>query len=535
MISIYTGGIDFNQLQSLGLITPAIMARSFWLSLLLLTSVSALPWVGPQETFSATATAHWIPAPTNGVQELFKRGSYPANLCGWQGPEYQGAYCSTGSSCAWFTDYSVVGCCSIGGYCDAVYTSCIDGDHPPQDVSYPGVYTCQSTDVCYRNTFPNGYHQYGCGSTSVGENVVTSWTGINTQFSIPIVLTGGVLETEAAVTSSLTFDEVTVTNAIVATSSSASANSAQNPAAPTASAAPSSRASSKVSSLSTAGPTPESQQSSKGLPTGGKIAIGVLAAVIAIVAIALIIFCCFFRRRKQGKDSNPFPINPANGVFQSVPPHEEFKSSKNAPVELEQPYYPHTDGVRANPQGLESGGNTYSPAPSYETRMQTPLQSPTYTATLSASSAPSSTTPPTATMAHLPDVYELATAHSARPAITPTVLPELDNPEAGNAGMLSSHGGSSVPVAEGNFARLTREIEEVRAEREVLIRLQQLEHRGEELKEQILREPGRTTELTREMEQVRAEKEMFIQLKQLGHREGELKEQILSEQRRTTE
>jgi hypothetical protein len=66
---------------------PAIMAGSFWLSWLLLTPVSALPWLGPQETFSATATADWSPVPTNAEHELFKRGLYPVNLCGWQVPQ----------------------------------------------------------------------------------------------------------------------------------------------------------------------------------------------------------------------------------------------------------------------------------------------------------------------------------------------------------------------------------------------------------------------------------------------------------------
>jgi hypothetical protein len=60
------------------------MASLFWLSWLLLTPVSALPWFGPQETFYATATADWSPVPTNGIRELFKRGFYPVSLCGWQ-------------------------------------------------------------------------------------------------------------------------------------------------------------------------------------------------------------------------------------------------------------------------------------------------------------------------------------------------------------------------------------------------------------------------------------------------------------------
>ena len=62
----------------------AVMASSLWLSWLILTAVSALPWSGPRETVSATATADWSPVPTNEVHELIKRDLYPVSLCGWQ-------------------------------------------------------------------------------------------------------------------------------------------------------------------------------------------------------------------------------------------------------------------------------------------------------------------------------------------------------------------------------------------------------------------------------------------------------------------
>jgi hypothetical protein len=94
-------------------------------------------------------------------------------------------------------------------------------------------------------------------------------------------------------------------------------------------------------------------------------------------------------------------------------------------------------------------------------------------------------------MTPIPDVFELPTKDSAVPAIAGASLPELDNLETQNREIVSSHRESSITMAEGNLARLNREMEQVRAEKEMAIRLQQLERREAELKEQILREQER--------------------------------------------
>jgi hypothetical protein len=198
---------------------------------------------------------------------------------------------------------------------------------------------------------------------------------------------------------------------------------------------------------------------------------------------------------------HPFPNSPADGGVQTVPPHEQLQGSKNNPAELYQSYHPQTRDAQYTPfmaraelQGLENCGDTYSPAPSYETRIQTPLQSPTNTATLSAVSARSSAMSPIPTMNHLPDVYELPTNRSARPAIAAAALPDLDNSNPRNTGMLSSYSRSSIQTTEENLARVTREMEHVRAEQDMAIRLRQLERREKDLKEQILREQRSTME-----------------------------------------
>ncbi|KAN0089715.1 hypothetical protein V8E51_019975 [Hyaloscypha variabilis] len=464
------------------------MAGSFWLSWLLLTPVSALPWFGPQETFSATATADWSPVPTNGEHELFKRGLYPVNLCGWQGPSDQNVYCSSGSSCAWFTDYSVIGCCSISGSCDAVYTSCIDGKHPAQSVSYPGVLTCTSTSVCYLNKFPKGYSQYGCGTTSVGETVVTSYSDSNTQLSIAIVYTGGVLEKEVPVTlisntaaaASSSTSEATHTPTILPVLSNSAVISGS-----TFSATPSPTSSSSPTPTSIPTTTPTSETSSKGLSTGAEIAIGVVAAAIAIIAVVLIILYYYFRRPKQAGTSHrhPFPNITGDGEgIEYVPPQEQFKGSENNPAEPYRSYQPQAKDIQYIPVT----------APPYQTTEQTPFQSTTNTATVPTSPSRSPTrSAPTPTMTPIPDVFELPTKDSALPAIAGASLPELDNPETQNREMGSSHRESSITMAEGNLARLNREMEQVRAEKEMAIRLQQLERREAELKEQILKEQER--------------------------------------------
>ncbi|PMD33116.1 hypothetical protein L207DRAFT_590185 [Hyaloscypha variabilis F] len=457
------------------------MAGSFWLSWLLLTPVSALPWLGPQETFSATATADWSPVPTNAEHELFKRGLYPVNLCGWQVPQDLN-YLEKANSIAGKVQATktVIGCCSISGSCDAVYTSCIDGKHPPQSVSYPGVLTCTSTSVCYLNKFPKGYSQYGCGTTSVGETVVTSYSDSNTQLSVAIVYTGGVLEKEVpvilisstAAAASPSTSETTRTTAILPVLSNSAVISGS-----TFSATPSSTSSFSLAP-SPIPTTPTSETRSKELSTGAKIAIG----VVAIIAVVLIILYYYFRRPKQARTSHrhPFPNITGDGEgIEYVPP---FKGSENNPVKSYRSYQPQAKDIQYIPVA----------APPYQTTELTPFQSTTNTATVPTSPSRSPTrSAPTPTMTPIPDVFELPTKDSAVPAITGASLPELDNPDIQNREMDFSHRESSITMAEGNLARLNREMEQVRAEKEMAIRLQQLERREAELKEQILREQER--------------------------------------------
>ncbi|KAH7370061.1 hypothetical protein BKA65DRAFT_589489 [Rhexocercosporidium sp. MPI-PUGE-AT-0058] len=425
--------------------------------------VSGLRWTEPQETISATITADWTPAPTTvpekSAHELFRRYQYPANLCGAQGPNYVKAYCGDSSYCAWFTDIKVVGCCSKGGSCDAVYTTCIDRrDDLPQGESVPGVFTC--SNLCYRNTFPDGYYQYGCASTSIGQSVVYSWPDGNPDVSIAILYTGDAFKdaaispltvsvdassTEAEATPTISVKPLSTSKA-VATSLVVSIKSPESPPTATritpslenpagsstivstdATASPktSSMVSSSASGISDANGV-QSKDQSKGLSMGAMIAIGVAVGVVAIVGIALLAFCCI-RRRKQRKDPQHFLNTSADTDTYQVSQHDQpvmgtrtnpTELYQGLPVKSKEAQY-HLVTARESPQYTREGGHKNSVAPSYElnpscqpVRQASPLSTISSATFPSGSPRPSSMTP-TPTMSQHPHMYELPTNRSA--------------------------------------------------------------------------------------------------------------------------
>ncbi|PVH71173.1 hypothetical protein DL98DRAFT_577500 [Cadophora sp. DSE1049] len=443
---------------------------------LCVAAVSGLRWIEPQETISATATANWTPAPTKEPHKLIGRGVHPANLCGAQGPDHVLAYCGSKSYCAWFTDIKVVGCCSSGGAsCDALYTSCIDTrDDPPQGQSVPGAFTCgadmfrQSTELCYKNSFPDGYYQFGCGSTSIGESVVYRWPGDNPDVSINFLYTGGAFKENTATELTIEADTASPNvQDIPTTSAKPVASSKQTPTSPATTDPPSPvnpadgstilatetgasfqnlpTTSSSSNSPTTVIGTP-STGSKGGLSTGAMIAIGVAVGVIAIVAIALLVFCCY-RRRKQRKESQHFLNTPADGGAQLVVQYDQpIMGTRTNPTELyqglpvkkEEAHY-HPRPTRESPQYARESGHTnsitpsYELAPSYEPVRQASPQSPMSTATFPSNSPHPSSTAPTPNMPQFPHMYELPTNRTVR-------IPELDNSEA-RPGAHASHGG----------------------------------------------------------------------------------------------
>ncbi|OTA83672.1 hypothetical protein M434DRAFT_36705 [Hypoxylon sp. CO27-5] len=111
-----------------------------------------------------------FPQPTEApvlLSDLLRRQA-PNTVCGYIGgnPNLP-ATCSAGSHCVLEQDHGVVGCCPDGGTCSTgIFTGCVDRNSQPQTEINPYVYTCQGTDVCYRNEFAGGYFQFGCGTAS---------------------------------------------------------------------------------------------------------------------------------------------------------------------------------------------------------------------------------------------------------------------------------------------------------------------------------------------------------------------------------
>ncbi|KAI1656787.1 hypothetical protein F4813DRAFT_125574 [Daldinia decipiens] len=124
-----------------------------------------------------------FPRPTEApvlLSDLLRRQGQNT-ICGFIGgnPNLP-ATCLAGSHCVLEQDHGVVGCCPDGGTCSTgIFTGCVDRNSELQTEINPYVYTCQGSDVCYRNNFAGGYFQFGCGTaSSLGTTVETSVHGM---------------------------------------------------------------------------------------------------------------------------------------------------------------------------------------------------------------------------------------------------------------------------------------------------------------------------------------------------------------------
>ncbi|KAK7417343.1 hypothetical protein QQX98_004620 [Neonectria punicea] len=147
-------------------------------SLLILSSIirltSAHPFAQPPQTRTVEHhELHVQPYPLAATaapgffDELLGRRQLNT-VCGYIGGDPAlPATCSAGSHCVVDVDHGAVGCCPDGGACtQGVYTGCVDGNSGAQTEVNPYVFTCQGSDLCYKNSFEGGYSQYGCGSES---------------------------------------------------------------------------------------------------------------------------------------------------------------------------------------------------------------------------------------------------------------------------------------------------------------------------------------------------------------------------------
>ncbi|KAI0103643.1 hypothetical protein GGR51DRAFT_247610 [Nemania sp. FL0031] len=282
-------------------------------------------------------------------------------VCGYLGgnPDIP-ATCSLGSHCVLDAANSVVGCCPNGVACTTgVFTGCVDRNSDPQTEINPYVFTCQGSDVCFKNNFAGGYYQFGCGTASeLGTTVQTSADGATTALSIQTVdvsLTrspsslatpttiGSFASTEttslsqtslpstsatspSTITSSLSSASSltsTPSTSIVSTSSASSVTSSRTSSHRTSSNTRSSSLTSTSSTTSTSSsstrsstsisPTPtttESPESARQGQTGAIIGGVVGGAAAAISLVALVFFCLRRRGRNHRTGPGPSPTVP---------------------------------------------------------------------------------------------------------------------------------------------------------------------------------------------------------------------------------
>ncbi|KAH9213237.1 hypothetical protein DL95DRAFT_447130 [Leptodontidium sp. 2 PMI_412] len=323
---------------------------------------NALPWTGAQQT-NVYREAVWSPAPTalpNVPANIFKRESVDVNICGWIGGSSAApALCSAGSSCIHDTIHAVVGCCTTDGPCTAgVYTSCVDknsvGWSPNEGMQNNGIYSCSGESVCYRNTYPGGYYQYGCGASQDATTVETSYEGQASDVLLQVVFTGvnfSPFSAAASTTSSPASSSSATSFASSSSSPSSSSSSFSSSSSSDSSSlsssvsststlssrSSSSLASTRTSTLATAGkatPAPEASSSStseasKKSENKGAIAGAVIGSVLGLAAI--VGFALWWGRRRQNKRNGHRAgsfitqhrqgTSPTSGPFQRIAPY----------------------------------------------------------------------------------------------------------------------------------------------------------------------------------------------------------------------
>ncbi|KAI0380123.1 hypothetical protein F5Y04DRAFT_106599 [Hypomontagnella monticulosa] len=325
-------------------------------AVLLLTTVFGLTSSHALPRQTKTVELHELnvvpfPQPTEApvlLPDLLRRQSQNT-ICGYIGgdPDLP-ATCSIGSHCVLEKDHGVVGCCPDGGTCSTgIFTGCVDRNSPPQTEINPYVYTCQGSNLCYRNEFAGGYYQYGCGTaSSLGTTVETSVDGMTTSLvfeetSVSLTASPAALseptsigslppsETDPDGTTSPTTDATSppttgpssTTSLKSPTTKSQSTTTATTPSSSLSTTDPPNTTSSTTDGTPIAPPTntsaPEAETSgtNTGAIIGGSISG---AAVLIAILVAAILF--YMRKHRGNNREGPGPL-PSN-----APPRTEYIS-----------------------------------------------------------------------------------------------------------------------------------------------------------------------------------------------------------------
>ncbi|KAI0966258.1 hypothetical protein F4678DRAFT_297137 [Xylaria arbuscula] len=312
-----------------------------------LTNGHALPRPTKVVEFRELDVIPFPPVPTGKPLSPFDLQRRQENtICGYLGGNSDlPATCSLGSHCVLDAANSVVGCCPNGGACTTgVFTDCVDRNSSPQTEINPYVYTCQGTDVCYKNNFAGGYFQYGCGTASeLGTTVQTSADGATAALSIatvdvsltepPRTLATPTTIGASASTGTTSLSQIsshstsatpssgttgTTSSTASASSSGTSSHSSSSRTHSRSSTSSSSTSSTRTPSSTTPTPTAIGSSVSAKESRSGAIIGGVVGGAAAAIALIALVFFCL-RRRNRNHRTGPGPAP-------SAPPTTEYTS-----------------------------------------------------------------------------------------------------------------------------------------------------------------------------------------------------------------
>ncbi|KAI1856777.1 hypothetical protein JX265_011418 [Neoarthrinium moseri] len=380
----------------------------------------ALPRQTTTVEFHELNVIAWPPVPTEAPlspYELLRRQE-DNTVCGFIGGNSGlPATCSAGSHCVLDTNNNVMGCCPNGGACTAgVFTGCVDYNSGAQTEVNPYVYTCQGSDVCYKNEFGGGIFQYGCGTSSdLATTVETSVSGVNalvlpassvaltetpTSLSEPTSINPNTgtrsfssiskisLSFKSSSTSASTSSSSSTSSASSSSSSSTSTTTSSSSSS-TSSSSSSSTSSTTSSSASAAGSSSSSTTSSA--PTAapatgssfdrtGAIVGGTISGVAILVALIAIVLFYLRKRRNNRKGPGPQPAAPPTteymspmrshgAAFAPLPTWQEEEEPATPQPRLNQPYSNQPYSVADQPANMyneprsapDPPVNTYNP------------------------------------------------------------------------------------------------------------------------------------------------------------------------------
>lgn len=359
-------------------------ARAIFYAPLLFRIAIAMPWIGPMPTpIGLMAIAGVSPRPTeapglNGIpRELLKRENVqyppPANWCGFVNSIYDDPLsCSIGLTCV--NSGEAMGCCTATtGICSALYTTCLNYQDECGQLcqSDPAIRKCDVLEP-----FCGTYAFFG--DTTLFDCMITSLPIQDVEFLNDFYITaiGSTLAPDATrnpfgFTASVSLNPFVDNPTNKATGSGSVTGINPQSSSRSSSVTGTTPLSSSGSSSSTAYNRPYS-----GLSQGAIDGIAAGAAVIGVLIIGLVAFCCVRarRRKRMAAASRPHtyfpppmqqqaqsPPSKAFDGYLSVPQQEQQYTQYPGPHQQAQPYFPPPASV-VSPQSTGANDPRFSTA-----------------------------------------------------------------------------------------------------------------------------------------------------------------------------